>query len=110
MPAGCEVDAIAFYGEVLGLTEVKKPAELVANGGCWFENDLVRVHLGVDPDFRPARKADPALVVSDLSALLDTVRARAGAVTEAPAVVGYRRAFVDDPFGNRLELMERDGE
>lgn len=110
MPAGGEADAIAFYGGVLGLTEVEKPPELAANGGCWFENDGVRVHLGIESDFRPARKAHPALIVRDLTALLDVVRAHGLDVVHESPVVGYRRAFVDDPFGNRLELMERHGE
>ena len=59
MPAGREDDARAFYAGLLGLSEVPKPPHLAARGGCWFETRDVKIHLGVDPDFRPARKAHP---------------------------------------------------
>ncbi len=106
MPAGQEDAARAFYGGVLGLTEQPKPANLAARGGVWFAQGDVKIHLGVEAEFRPARKAHPALLVDDLEALAACC-ARAGyaAVTDEP-LAGYSRVYVADPFGNRLELME----
>lgn len=106
LPAGEEDRARAFYGGVLGLAEVAKPAELAGRGGCWFEAGALKVHLGVEPDFRPARKAHVAFVVDTLEPMLDAAQA-AGCETSAPeSPAPYRRAFVFDPFGNRLELMQ----
>ena len=106
MPAGGEDEAEAFYSGLLGLTRQPKPESLAARGGCWFSNDDVVIHLGVEADFRPARKAHPALRVAGydelLGALADAgVRARPD--TELP---GVRRSYVDDPFGNRIELID----
>ena len=107
MPVGGEAEARRFYGDLLGLREVPKPAELARRGGAWFESGLVKLHLGVEPDFRPARKAHPALLVEGLPALVERLR-RAGSRVEAAAgVPGCERVHVSDPFGNRLELMER---
>jgi hypothetical protein len=69
MPAGREDDATAFYEGVLGIPRVPKPAHLATRGGCWFESDRVKVHLGVDADFRPATKAHPAFLVDDVRGL-----------------------------------------
>ncbi len=106
MPAGEEDRARAFYGSVLGLTEEPKPASLAARGGVWFESGSLRLHLGVEADFRPARKAHPALLVVGLAALAERCRA-AGfpPVTDVP-LPGFDRVHVFDPFGNRLELLE----
>jgi catechol 2,3-dioxygenase-like lactoylglutathione lyase family enzyme len=101
MPPGGEARARAFYGDVLGLSEVAKPARLAARGGCWFERGAVRVHLGVEPGFRPARKAHPAFRVADLPAVVARCL-EAGFAAEAD---GEQRAYVDDPFGNRIELV-----
>lgn len=107
MPAGQEAKARAFYAGVLGLTEVPKPAELAGRGGCWFEQaDAIKVHLGVELDFRPARKAHVAFVTAALDPLLAAARAAGCETTEPEPLDPYRRAFVFDPFGNRLELME----
>jgi len=106
MPAGEEDAATAFYSGLLGLPRVPKPPNLEARGGCWFESGPVRLHLGVEADFRPARKAHPALLVADLPGLV--ARLAAGGVvarTDEP-LAGYDRVYVDDPFGNRIELME----
>jgi catechol 2,3-dioxygenase-like lactoylglutathione lyase family enzyme len=106
MPAGGEAEAVAFYQGVLGIPQVPKPANLAKRGGCWFERAGLKIHLGVEQDFRPARKAHPALLVDDLAGLVDTLRA-AGieARTDGP-LDGYDRVYVDDPFGNRIELLE----
>lgn len=106
MPAGREPDAVAFYAGLLGIAEVPKPPHLAARGGCWFEDGELKVHLGVDADFRPARKAHPALEVEDLPALLTTLRAAGVAVVDDEPLDGHDRAYVDDPFGNRIELLE----
>jgi catechol 2,3-dioxygenase-like lactoylglutathione lyase family enzyme len=106
MPPGGEAEAVAFYAGLLGITQVPKPAQLAARGGCWFEDHQLKVHLGVDPDFRPARKAHPALLVTDLPALVDVLRHAGIAVNGDEPLEGYARVYVDDPFGNRIELME----
>lgn len=112
MPAGREAEARAFYSGVLGLAEVPKPAELAGRGGCWFEqgggDHSIKLHLGVEPDFRPARKAHVAFVVEALEPLLAAAKAAGCEVTEPEPLAPYRRAFVFDPFGNRLELMQAD--
>lgn len=107
MPAGGEAKARPFYAGVLGLSEAAKPAHLAARGGVWFEAPGVRVHLGVDPDFRPARKAHPGLLVSDLPGLRAALEQAGHPVVEAEPLEGYAHVYVDDPFGNRLELLER---
>ncbi|MCY1300756.1 hypothetical protein D9M70_503350 [compost metagenome] len=86
---------------------MSKPANLLARGGCWFEQGSIRLHLGIDQDFRPARKAHPAFLVDNLDRL--TLRLEAAGVTIAQdePLAGYRRCYVHDPFGNRIELMQR---
>lgn len=105
MPAGREADAREFYSRLLGMTEVRKPPPLAQRGGAWFECGAVKIHLGVEADFRPARKAHPALLVADLRGLVERLRAAGVDVVEDP-VEGFLRVYVDDPFGNRVELME----
>jgi catechol 2,3-dioxygenase-like lactoylglutathione lyase family enzyme len=108
MPPGEEERARTFYGGVLGLTEVLKPADLAKRGGVWFEQDTVKIHLGVETDFRPARKAHPALIVEGLAEIIARCTRLGYAAKPDVSVDGYRRIHVDDPFGNRIELMERD--
>ena len=106
MPPGREADARAFYGAVLGIPEREKPAHLAKRGGCWFERGTLKVHVGVEADFHPVRKAHPAFIVEDLPALTAAL-VRAGYRTwNDEQLEGYNRIYVDDPFGNRLELME----
>jgi catechol 2,3-dioxygenase-like lactoylglutathione lyase family enzyme len=109
MPAGGEPAAIAFYEGVLGIGQVPKPPHLAARGGCWFEAGGLRVHLGVDPDFTPARKSHPALLVSDLDELVERLPSAGAPLRADEPLEGYRRIYVDDPFGNRIELMQPDG-
>ncbi len=107
MPRGGEEQARRFYGETLGIPERPKPAALAAHGGVWFESGAVKIHLGVDQEFRPARKAHPALVVRNLPALLN--RLRASGVDVGEHALGDRdRVNITDPFGNRLELIAAD--
>ncbi len=105
MPAGAEDRATAFYEGVLGIPRVPKPPELEARGGCWFEREGLRVHLGVEDDFRPARKAHPALAVDDLDGLRSALEAAGHAVRCTEDVPGMPQWYVDDPFGNRVELV-----
>ena len=106
MPAGREAEARAFYTGLLGIPELAKPPALAARGGVWFERGPVKVHLGVDADFQPARKAHPGLLVSGLDALIAELRRAGYDVTTDEPLEGYLRVYVNDPFGNRLELME----
>ena len=107
MPPGAEDEARAFYRGVLGFAEIPKPVALAARGGCWFEAGTVQLHLGAEADFRPARKAHPALVVVGLDELEVELRAAGYDVRPADDVPGVRRAFVADPFGNRIELVHQ---
>jgi catechol 2,3-dioxygenase-like lactoylglutathione lyase family enzyme len=106
MPAGREDDARAFYRDALGIAEVAKPSHLAARGGCWFERGPLKVHLGVEEDFVPARKAHPAFVVDGLRELATCLQRAGYHVWKDQPLEGYDRLYVDDPFGNRIELME----
>ena len=106
MPAGEEGAARAFYGELLGLPERAKPDMLAARGGCWFEARGVKVHLGVEADFRAAKKAHPALLVDDLAAMIALLEQAGVAITPDDPADGKARCYVSDPFGNRIELMQ----
>ena len=110
IPAGEEEKARTFYIDLLGFTEIPKPPELVKRGGAWFQSGNVQLHLGVESDFRPARKAHPALIVDELDSLIAKVQS-AGYETDTsqPSLDGYKRAHIFDPFGNRIELMEKLG-
>ena len=105
MPPGEEVKASAFYSGLLGMTEIAKPAELTKRGGCWFESGTVQIHLGVETDFRPARKAHPALRCRDYDELIARLRARGVDVVDDSNIPGVRRCHISDPFGNRIEII-----
>jgi catechol 2,3-dioxygenase-like lactoylglutathione lyase family enzyme len=106
MPAGREAEAREFYQGILGIPEAVKPSELAARGGCWFEDGELKVHLGVEENFAPARKAHPAFLVDDLAGLTAALINAGYAIAHDKPLEGYDRIFVDDPFGNRIELME----
>lgn len=106
MPPGKEGEARAFYSGILGIPEMPKPPNLAKRGGAWFEVGALRVHLGVEADFRPAQKAHPAFEVQDLAALIEACTAGGYRVNTDEPLPGYKRAYVFDPFGNRIELME----
>lgn len=108
IPPGGEAEARRFYAEILGMTEVAKPETLSA-AGCWFAAGTAHLHVGIDPDFRPATKAHPALIVSNLGALAERLRRDGFAADHDDRLPGYRRIFTSDPFGNRIELMEAAG-
>ncbi|HTR54483.1 MAG TPA: VOC family protein [Kofleriaceae bacterium] len=107
-PSGCEAAARRFYGELLGLPEIPKPAELAARGGLWFRCGAHQLHVGIESEFRPAKKAHPALRLANLAAF-EALRARlaaAGVPTRDDVDVdGQARCFADDPWGNRIELV-----
>ncbi len=105
-PRGSEDVLRRFYGGVLGMTEVPKPPDLVGRGGVWFRAGGVELHLGVEDDFRPARKAHPGLLVADLPAYVERLAACGVPVEWDDAFPGYRRCYLRDPHGNRLELLE----
>jgi catechol 2,3-dioxygenase-like lactoylglutathione lyase family enzyme len=107
MPAGEEPAARAFYSGVLGLIEEPKPANLVPRGGLWFRGGGARVHLGVDPNFRPATKAHPALLVVGLAAIAASCADAGFPPVRDEPLEGFDRVYVFDPFGNRIELLER---
>lgn len=105
MPAGDEAAARRFYCDLLGMTEIAKPPGLAKHGGCWFASGSVQIHLGVEADFRPARKAHPALRCSDYAGLIEHLRASGVEVKSDASIPGVTRCHVSDPFGNRIELI-----
>lgn len=105
MPAGEEETARRFYCKLLGMTEIAKPEELARRGGCWFESGSVQLHLGEETEFRPAKKAHPALRCRDYDALSLRLRAAGVDVREDHSIPGVRRCHISDPFGNRIELV-----
>jgi len=107
MPPGGETQARAFYAGTLGLDELPKPDELAGRGGAWFSNGAVTIHLGVEQEFRPARKAHPALLVEGLAELVTRLEGTGHAIQRDVQLAGYERVHVNDPFGNRIELLER---
>ncbi|MER5255170.1 VOC family protein [Streptomyces sp. NPDC002855] len=113
-PPGSEPELRAFYCGVLGMTEIPKPGALVGRGGCWFlagagagaGAGAVQLHLGIEVDFRPARKAHPGLRVRDITAYAERLASRGAPVTWDDALPGHRRFYTNDPVGNRLEFLE----
>jgi len=105
-PAGSEDALRAYYVGVLGMTEIPKPPVLAARGGCWFQAGPVQLHLGVEDDFRPAKKAHPGLRVVGIEAYAELLAARGATVTRDGDLPGHRRFYSYDPVGNRLEFLE----
>jgi catechol 2,3-dioxygenase-like lactoylglutathione lyase family enzyme len=106
-PARCEEQARRFFGELLGLRELPKPESLPARGGAWFQVGAHELHVGVDPDFQPARKAHPAFAVDDVEALAAQLEAAGVEARWDQELQGVRRFYADDPWGNRLEFLQR---
>lgn len=109
IPPGTEHRARPFYVDVLGLKEVEKPEQLRNRGGMWLEGEGLRLHLGADPDFVPARKAHPALLVRGLEELIVRCEAAGCPVHRDVPLEGFKRAHLFDPLGNRIELVEPEG-
>ncbi|HVX42764.1 MAG TPA: VOC family protein [Mycobacteriales bacterium] len=108
-PPGRENALRRFYGDLLGMTEIPKPPVLAARGGVWFRSGAAQIHIGVEADFRPSRKAHPGILVDDLDAMADRLTAAGQAVVHDANLPGYRRCYVNDPNGNRLELLQPQG-
>jgi len=107
MPRGAQKTAWQFYSGILGLIEIEKPPNLAKRGGVWFALGDQQLHLGVEDEFRPARKAHPAILIRGLEKLREKLRSHGFASIEDEPLTGYRRFYVADSFGNRLEFMER---
>ena len=104
-PAGCEAEARRFFGELLGLEELEKPEPLRSRGGVWFRVGAQQLHVGVEQDFAPARKAHPAFAVSRYDELLARLRSAGLSVADDASIPGVRRCYVTDPWENRIELV-----
>ncbi|MDQ3067763.1 MAG: glyoxalase [Actinomycetota bacterium] len=107
-PPGCEAEARRFFGELLGLEEIEKPESLRARGGAWFRVGAQQLHVGVEAEFAPARKAHPAFAVTRYDALCDRLRAAGVAVVADDSIPSLRRCYVADPWENRIELVALD--
>lgn len=105
MPVGGEEAARGFYGGLLGLTEIPKPANMASRGGCWFQLATQQLHMGTETDFRPAKKAHVALATKDLDAVRARLQAHGYTISVDAAIDGRRRFFSEDPFGNRIEFL-----
>ena len=105
-PEGCEAAARDFYGTLLGMREIEKPESLRARGGCWFQCGPQQIHIGVEKDFRPAKKAHPAFAAANFDELRQALLARGVKVSDDTSIPGVRRFHTEDPWGNRLEFLE----
>jgi len=105
-PTGCEADARRFFGDLLGLEELEKPEPLRSRGGVWFRVGAQQLHVGVEADFSPARKAHPAFSVSGYDELQNRLRAAGVEVLDDDSIHGLRRCYLADPWGSRIELVE----
>lgn len=106
-PPGCEAAARRYFGELLGLEELPKPSALAGRGGAWFRVGVHELHVGVEAKFEPARKAHPAFAVDDVDALARSLEAAGVAVRWDDELPGIRRFYAADPWGNRLEFLQR---
>lgn len=104
---GVEDEARAFYGGLLGLKELEKPGSLKSKGGVWFSLGQGELHIGLEDDFRPARQTHPGFLVNGLDVLRALLETTGYTIAEGEDVPGVRRFYVHDPFGNRLELVEK---
>ncbi|PWI46027.1 VOC family protein [Streptomyces sp. ICBB 8177] len=105
-PPGSEDNLRAYYRDVLGMTEIPKPPALAARGGCWFTAGTVQLHIGIEHDFTPARKAHPGLRVTGIHAYARRLTERGATVTWDDNLPGHHRFYAHDPYGNRIEFLE----
>ena len=105
-PPGSEDRLRAYYVDVLGMTEIPKPPVLAARGGCWFQAGAVQLHVGIEEDFRPAKKAHPGLRVTGIEGYAARLAARGAQITWDDNLPGHRRFYSEDPVGNRLEFLQ----
>ncbi|MDQ0207927.1 VOC family protein [Alkalicoccobacillus murimartini] len=106
-PKGSEDQARTFYTEILGFTEVEKPAQMKVNGGCWFEQGTISLHIGIETPFVPAEKAHPAFYTEDLDGLVEHLKQHNITVEFDTRYEGFKRFYVYDPFNNRIEILQR---
>ncbi|MDP4219567.1 MAG: VOC family protein [Bacteroidota bacterium] len=106
MPSGGESEARRFYCDILGFEEIPKPEPLRSRGGCWFRSAQAELHLGIEEDFRPAKKAHPAFRTGDIDVLEKHLTAKGFVITPDTALPKVRRFYISDPFGNRIEILE----
>ena len=104
-PPGSEDAARQFYGELLGMEEIPKPENLKGRGGCWFQCGAHEVHIGIQQDFDPAKKAHPGFTVNALKELKSRLEEAGYTISEEPPIEGRSRFFTHDPFGNRIEFL-----
>jgi catechol 2,3-dioxygenase-like lactoylglutathione lyase family enzyme len=109
MPPGSEPEARVFYKDILGFEEIAKPDLLRLRGGCWFTSADAEIHLGIEEDFHPARKAHPAFRVTDLDSLEKLLVSKGFTVTRDTSLLPIVRFYVSDPFGNRIEFIQDGG-
>lgn len=107
MPRGQEHRARAFFVGMLGMKEMPKPQKLAQRGGAWFSSGSVQLHLGVEENFIPAKKAHPALLCTEYEQLIKRLEDANIKIRESNEIPNQRRAFIEDPFGNRIELVAR---
>ncbi|MDN4606649.1 VOC family protein [Sporosarcina highlanderae] len=107
-PPNSEEQARKFYGELLRMKEIPKPENLQGRGGCWFQCGAQEVHIGIQADFTPAKKAHPGFTVRALEELKSRLIASGYPITDEPPIAGRARFFTNDPFGNRIEFLEFD--
>ena len=106
IPMGSEDRARAFYAGILGFVEVEKPVTMAKRNSIWFRAGSVSLHLGLEPDFHPAKRAHPAFVVDGMDQILAACERANITIKPDVSFNGFRRVHIFDPFGNRLELME----
>lgn len=110
MPEGEEEKARVFYRDLLGISEAPKSAHLAKRGGAWFENGETKIHLGVDENFIPAKKAHVAFLTGELEEIISRSKALGFRIVADDGLEGYDRVYIYDPFGNRLEFMQKSSE
>jgi len=106
-PKGSEAEAIKFFNGILGMDEIEKPEELKKRGGVWFGFGTFQIHIGIEEPFSPAKKAHPAFTVESIDGLRQHLINNGIQVTEDHRIPGVVRFHTSDPFGNRLEFLER---
>ncbi|SEB07485.1 Catechol 2,3-dioxygenase [Thalassobacillus cyri] len=105
-PEGSENQARKFFAELLGMEEVEKPEALKKRGGVWFQCGIQQIHIGIEKDFSPAKKAHPALVVKNIDQLMSHLSKKEAAYQKDDKLPNAKRIYLEDPFGNRIEILE----
>ncbi|WP_019241115.1 MULTISPECIES: VOC family protein [Bacillus] len=106
-PKGSEEKARAFYHDILGFEEIEKPFALKERGGVWFGFNTYQIHIGIDEAFSPAKKAHPAFAVYPINELKKHLEKNNVEYTIDDKIPDVERIFIEDPFGNRIEFLER---